>query len=135
MFSLIALLSKDSPLITVDALEAQLSKFFKTERELKFGRARLPFLSADSIDLRWGTWRARLSYEEGPYVVEDSVEISKILGGAAPFDLSAIDRRIRVVFSDDKNQERTNEVIYVMDFLKEIPGVVIFDPQQNNLLT
>jgi hypothetical protein len=73
-------------------------------------------------------------YEEGANIAQDSAEISKIVGSAAPQDLANINRRIRVVFSDDDTRAYTNQTIFLMDFLREIPGTVMFDPQQGDLI-
>lgn len=77
----------------------------------------------------------RVSYEEGPEVTDDACVIQKRLGATAGIDVAGIDRRIRVVFGDDDAQQYTNQVIYLIDFLKGIAGVAIYDPQQNDFLT
>lgn len=133
-FTLYALVSENSPPMTVEALETQLSSFFRSDSSLSIERERLPFSKVASLALRWGNWLVRMVYEEGAQVEDDSVEISKRVGNVAPFDLSSIYRRIRVVFGTDDARKNTNEIIYVIDFLKEVPGVVIFDPRQNDLL-
>lgn len=51
-------------------------------------------------------------------------------GERAPHERSAIDRRIRVGSGDDPGRERTDEIVFVTDFLRAIPGVVIYDPRQ-----
>jgi len=134
IFALYALLSETSPPMTVETLETQLSTFFRSDSALRIQRERLPFSRTDSLALWWGKWLVRVAYEEGAQVQEDSIEISKRVGDVAPFDLSGIYRRVRVVFGADEGRENTNEIIYVIDFLKELPGVVIFDLQQNDLL-
>jgi hypothetical protein len=134
IWSLYALLSDDSPPVTIDALEAQLASFFQGDSALSIERERVPFSKGDSLLLRWGKWGLRINYEEGADVEEDSVEISKRVGDTAPFDLSDISRRIRMVAGTDADREYTNETIEVIDFLRNIPGIVIFDPQQNNIL-
>ena len=133
-FTLYALLSEASPPMTVETLETQLSTFFRNDSALRIQRERLPFSRADSLALWWGNWLVRIAYEEGAQVEEESFEISKRVGNAAPFDLSGIYRRVRVVFGADDARETTNEIIYVIDFLKEVPGVAIFDLLQNDFL-
>ncbi len=51
-----------------------------------------------------------------------------------PAGLSRIRRRIRAVFGDDDSRDRTNEAIEMFRFLTAIPGAVVFDPQQNDIM-
>jgi hypothetical protein len=78
---------------------------------------------------------ARVSYEQGSHVAENSAEISRILGSVAPPNLASIDRRIRVVFGDDPSREYTNQFIVLMTFLCRIKGAIVFDPQQKDIMT
>lgn len=39
-----------------------------------------------------------------------------------------------MVFGNDDEQHYTNQIIYLMDFLREIRGIVVYDPQQNNFV-
>jgi hypothetical protein len=68
-------------------------------------------------------------------VVQDSVDIANVTGSSAPFDVSNIDRRVRLVFSDDEGNEHTNQVLYLFDFLRAKRGAVLFDPQQREFIS
>lgn len=133
MFSLYALLGPDSPEITTDWLAAEFRDSFSRDENFRLSMVRLPFLKEPSVSLRWGSWLARVTYEEGDRVEADSRHIQDVIGGSVPFDVSNVRRRIRVVFSDDEAREFTNEIILVVDVLRAIDGVVLFDPQQNGL--
>ncbi len=84
--------------------------------------------------LRWDLWRIRIAYQEGDAVSEETTQIRKVLGPGAPDQLPGMRRKINVVFGDDNDREYTNQIIYVMDFLRALPGVILFDPQQSNFL-
>lgn len=133
-FSIYALLGNQAPAITNESLASDLQRFFRNEENFTLQFEQMPFAKNKTLALRWGTWLVRVSYEEGAGVVQDSIEIAKIVGSTAPYELSGIDRRIRVVFSDDSTREYTNQIIYLMDFLKEIPTAILFDPQQRDLI-
>jgi len=133
-FSMYALLGDKAPAITNESLATDLKEFFRNEENFSLQFEQIPFAKNKTLALRWGAWLVRVSYEEGANVAQDSADISKIVGSAAPYDISGIAKRIRVVFSDDSTREYTNQIVYLMDFLKEIPAVVIFDPQQRDLV-
>jgi hypothetical protein len=58
-----------------------------------------------------------------------------LLGEDSPaFTQDTVARRIRVVFGDDDGRDFTSEAIEVTGFLTAIPGAVVFDPQQNDLV-
>jgi hypothetical protein len=134
MFSLYALLGEGAPAITTESLGAELQTLFRDEQGFSLQYEQLPFAKHKSVTLRWGTWMARLSYEEGKKVVEDSAEISRTLGAAAPPKLAAIDKRIRAVFADDDAREYTDQTVDLMEFLRNIKGAIVFDPQQKDIL-
>lgn len=133
-FSIYALLGEGAPTFTNESLASDLKHFFRNEENFSIQFEQLPFAKNKTLALRWGTWLVRVSYEEGGNVLQDSAEINKIVGSMVPFNLSGINKRVRVVYSDDNEQEYTNQIIYLMDFLREIPGVVMFDPQQKDLV-
>jgi hypothetical protein len=134
MFSLYALLREGAPAISTESLAAELKSLFRDDTEFSLQYEQLPFAKQKSLTLRWGTWLARLSYEEGKKVIDDSAEISRILGPAAPPKLASIDKRIRAVFGDDAAQEYTNQMICLIDFLCGIKGAIVFDPQQKDIV-
>lgn len=133
-FSVYALLGKESPDLSNESLADELVIFFENQDEFSLQFERLPFSSTQTLALRWDGWLTSVAYEEGEYVRNDSIEIKKILGDKAPNDISQIDKRIRVVFSDDDSLEHTNHIIYVLDFLRGIKGILIFDPTQKDLI-
>lgn len=133
-FSIYALLGEGAPTITNESLALDLKHFFRNEEGFSIQFEQLPFAKNKTLALRWGTWLVRVSYEEGANVLQDSAEINKIVGSAVPYALANINKRIRVVYGDDDAQEYTNQIIYLMDFLREIPGTVMFDPQQKDLV-
>jgi hypothetical protein len=133
-FALCALLGERAPAITNESLASDLRHLFGNEKDFSIEFELLPFAKNRTLALRWGTWLVRVCYEEGTNVAQDSAEINKIVGSTVPYDLSDIPRRIRVVFGNDDTREYENHIICVIDFLRVIPGVVIFDPQQRKLM-
>ena len=120
--------------MTNESLASDLEHFFRSEEHFSIQFEQLPFAKNKNLALRWGNWLARVHYEEGATVVEDSAEISKIVDSTAPSNLASRNRRIRVVFGKDDKREYTNQMIRLMDFLRMIPGTVMSDPQQRDLI-
>ena len=135
MFSLYALLGKNSPPMTNASLAIDLNQYFRNETDFSLKFERLPFAKHDTLALRWGSWLVRVSYDEGDHVKADSATIQAWLGKRSPTDLSTIDRRVRVVFGADEDRVYTNQIIYLMDFLREIEDCVVVDPGKRDLLT
>jgi len=125
-FSIYALLGNTAPIISNESLASDLADYFRNEENFSLQFEQLPFTTNKTLVLVWDKWLVRVSYEQGESVLQDSSEIMKLVGASAPSELAGIDKRIRVVFSDDQKQEHTNQIIYLMDFLREIPGVVMF---------
>jgi hypothetical protein len=134
VFVLYGLLGDASPPFSHEILSRELSRFFSGDERLSVSSRALPFGGRRVVALSWPSWEIRVAYEEGDSVAEDSAEIHRRLGAAAADGLPGIRRRIRAVFGDDDGREYTNETIEMMEFLTAIPGVVVFDPQQNNIL-
>uniref|UniRef100_UPI0019540610 hypothetical protein n=2 Tax=Pseudomonadota TaxID=1224 RepID=UPI0019540610 len=67
-------------------------------------------------------------------IQDESAQIQEILGKRSPRELSGIDRRVRVVFADDNDREYTNQIVDMMQFLQDIEGSIVFDPQKNDLM-
>ncbi|AXV93541.1 hypothetical protein CJO79_21590 (plasmid) [Ralstonia solanacearum] len=111
-----------------------LKQYFQNETDFSLKFERLPFAKHDTLALRWANWLARVSYEEGEQVKDDSAQIQEWLGERAPPALSAIDRRIRLVFGDDEDMTYTNQILYLMDFLRDIEGCVVVDPGKKDLV-
>jgi hypothetical protein len=121
-----AQLADTSPAINADWLMEEVSRHFGPRPGFALKQTTLPFSRSSSVDLASGSWLARLTYEEGEVVVADSIEIQRLTDG----DLNGLEtstRRIRVVFSTDEAGEYVNHAIWVTDFLRSIPGVVLFD--------
>lgn len=133
-FALYALLGPDAPAMTAESLAADLKKHFAAEKALSIDIREEPFSDTPVIALRWGGWGISVTYERDDEVLEDSREIQRLVGAAAPWDVSVVDRRIRAVFGNDASREHTNETIFMMEFLEGVPGALVFDPQQKKLL-
>lgn len=134
-FSIYVLLGEGAPAISNASLASNLKHFFRNEEGFSIQFEQLPFAKSKTLALQWGAWLVRVSYKEGVGVAQDSVEIAKIIGNTAPHNLSGINKRIRLVFGTTDTLEHTNQTIYVMGFLREIAGAVIYDPSRRICLS
>jgi hypothetical protein len=134
VFTLYGLLGKESPPFSDEVLARELGRHFSTDGRVTVSLRPLPFGGRRQVALSWPSWQVNAYYEEGDRVAEDSAEIQRRLGAAAPAGLWRIRRRIRAVFDDDDSRDHTNEAVEMFQFLTAIPGAVIFDPQQNDIM-
>ncbi len=134
MFVLYGLLGDGSPRFSGDILSQELARHFGGDERLSFSLRTLPFGGGQSVVLNWPSWQITAAYEEDDRVAEDSAEIHRRLGAAAPAGLPDIRKRIRAVFGDDDRRQYTNETIRMLEFMTAIPGAVVFDPQQNDIV-
>ena len=132
-FSLYVLLGNEAPTISNELLAKNLIEYFKNEEDFSVKLEQLPFAKDKTVALHWGSWLVRIAYEVGPLVTHDSLEIQSRLQSTIT-DLSKINKRVRLVISDDDEQQYTNQIIYLIDYFKEIHGTVIYDPQHNDIL-
>ncbi|KQV81846.1 hypothetical protein ASD15_31420 [Massilia sp. Root351] len=133
-FSLYGLLTDQSPPFSNESLADKLKAYFREDEKFTLSFEQLPFKKDKTLAIRWDDWLVRASYEEGEAVRNDSIEIQQRTKEFSVTDVSDVDRRIRMVFGSDNEKAYTNEIIYLMQFLGEIDGIVIYDPQQNDFL-
>lgn len=134
LFVLCAFLPDHAPALSSESLAADLKRLFRNEDGFSVSFEKLPFADSPSLILRWDLWQIRVAYEEGDAVREETAQIRKVLGPAAPDQLAGMRRKINVVSGDDNDRRYTNQVIHVMDFLRALPGAILFDPQRSDFL-
>jgi hypothetical protein len=92
-----------------------------------------PFTGEAYLLYRWADWSISVTADRGVDIEEDVKAVRSVVGGAFP---DAHPRgRIRIVFANDETLEYTNHVLWIMDYLREIPGVVIYDESEKSLWT
>lgn len=133
-FSLHAFLPDDVAPMTNASLADDLESCFSHDDRFVLEVERLPFSDNDTLALRWDSWMARVSYEEGDEVIADVVAIQAMAPASPANEMAAFSRRIRVVFGSDDDREHTNEIVLIMVFLQKRSGKFVYDPQQNDFL-
>lgn len=133
-FILLGLLSTDSPELSNELLAEKLIEYFSSQKDFSLEFEEVPLTGDIVLNLRFGEWHATVSYEDDEVVKEDSLEIQNRTANFKVHDVSNIDRRVRVIFGNDDKREYTNETVYLMDFLCNIHGIIVYDPQQNNFM-
>ncbi len=134
MFTLLALLTADSPDVSIETVAEKVQASFGADRGFKLEFETLPFKKDRSVVLRWPGWTARLFCEKGTAVTDDAATITKILGDKTPAGLATATRRIRAVFYDDPQEDYTDEMVELTRLLREMPGALVFDPQRNDIV-
>lgn len=131
-FTIHGLLGDEAPEISNKSLAEDLRKYFRNEPGFSLEFETLPFSSEPTLALYWGDWLVRVSYEEGEEVEKDAKEIQRRTD--SPSDFSKFHRQIRMIFGSDDEKIYTNEIIYLLDYLQQIEGVLVYDPQQNDFV-
>lgn len=134
MFTMLALLMPDAPDVPLESLETTLRALFGRNPGFTLDYETLPFKKTPNIIVRWPGWAVRLFLETGQKAIDDALYIAEILREAAPAGIAQSDRRFRVVFSDDPEEDFIDHMVEIMSMLEEIEGAVVFDPQQNRLM-
>jgi hypothetical protein len=121
-FELYGLLGEDAPDITLDSLASYLVQFFSRTDGFQLEREEDPFSPSErNLHLTWNEWWTRVFLESGPDVLADSAAIAESATQDRQEKIGRIDR-LRVLCADDENQEHTNHVIFMMDFLGRFPA-------------
>ncbi len=137
LFNMLALLPEDAPDVSIDTLADKVQARFGGDAAFRLEYEVLPFNTERNLMLRWQGWSARLireTAEDDEQVADDSAEIARILGAAAPAGIADCTRRIRAVFHDDPDEQYIDEMVEIMALLEGLEGAVVFDPQQNKLM-
>lgn len=134
MFTMLALLAVDFPDVSIESLAEKAQASFGADRGFRFEFETLPFKKDRSLTLRWPGWTARLFCEQGAKVTDDTAEITRILGDRTPPALPTATRRVRAVFYEDPQDEYTEQMVELTRMLRELPGALVFDPQQNDIV-
>jgi len=134
VWSVYALLTDEAPPIDTAWLMQECTDVFGL-RGCTIRQYLLPFTRWPSVDLRWGDWLARLTYEKSEAVLADARTIRELVrdelpDGASAAAIGRCDRRIRVVFGDDPGRDYTNHMIEILGLLEDIPGALLFDAER-----
>jgi hypothetical protein len=134
-FVLYALLSEQAPPLSAESLMTRANVAFAKSKGFSSKLESLPFSDEKSVRLQWSDgWSANLTCSAGAEVRNDSKEIARRLAEAAPPGLERIDRRVHAFFADDPDRSHTTQMVDVMQFLEDIDGALVFDPQKNKLM-
>lgn len=134
-FSLYCLIDKSSKDLSLELLAEQLRECFSKTDGFSLEYEEDPFDSSEKhLLLSWGEWWTRVFYETGQHVVDDSREIANYVDSDRADEVSTINRRIVVRFADDDSRSYTNHAILMMDYLEDMPNIIIFNPQKNTFV-
>lgn len=95
---------------------------------LSVDQATHPFTKREYLVSRWPQWGFTVHLEAGTDVASDAKFVQSVAAGA--FQEGLPDRRVRLVFGDDPMMDFTNHILWVVDELRTIPGVFVYDEKQ-----
>ncbi|MBE9913712.1 hypothetical protein G8C92_06675 [Paenibacillus donghaensis] len=130
-----AYLVKSSNPYSHERLSSELSAYFdfETKNGLEIGVSANPFTSEKYLILRWPGWNFSAHFETGRNVAADANYIASVIKDCPP-EIKDCSERIRFVFSPDEGRDFTNHIIWAIDYLSEIPGAIIFDESQKDII-
>lgn len=133
MFAIHAFISSDQDAYPLGSLETALSNLLAGQDDIgpEVSYSTLPFSNEPRLLYRWPTWNFSVTSDQGEQVASDADFVAQTCG--AVFASGRPTHRIRVVFAQDSSLDFTNHVIWIMDWLKEIPGIVIYDETRKSL--
>lgn len=127
-FSLYCLINENSNRFSIEFFKKELKKYFSKMEGLSLSYEEDPFDSSNiHLLLSWEGWWIRFFYETGQHVIDDSVEVAKHAKKNLSSEISSIDKRIIVRFADDESKIYTNHIILMIDYLQDIPNIIIFN--------
>lgn len=131
-FNMLGLIIDKETEFTVADLKEKFTTYFSNTVDFSIEYEEAQFDGDEkNLVLRWGDWWTRVFYETGSYVHDDSIEIAEVMVQKCSIDgLSDVDKRIRVLFFDDNDKKYTNEILYIIEFLEDLPGVIVYDPNR-----
>ena len=126
MLTLHAFITSADDVQPLEALEPKLTGLFQGEHSARpdVSSSNLPFRNVPRLLYHWPTWSFSVTCESGSEVAADAAlaqEAGAEFPGGPPVN------RIRVVFAHDESQLFTNHIIWIADWLKEIPSAVVYD--------
>ena len=133
MFALHAFITSDQDAYPLAILETALSTLLAGQDDIgpEVSYSTLPFSNQPRLLYRWPTWNFSVTSDQGEQVAADADFVAQTCGAVFPGGRPT--HRIRVVFAQDSSRDFTNHIIWIMDWLKEIPGVVLYDETSKSL--
>ena len=115
--------------ISNESLRCDLKKIFRFNHSIDFSIQVLPFVKSKELHLLWDKkWGVGFSIDEPPLAIENYY----FLNSSSNINVD-IDRQLKISFGVDFNREYTNEVIFILEYIEKINGVVIFDSNKKLL--
>lgn len=126
MFSIHAYISA-TDVLPLEILKQNLAGLFQDPHSAppEISSNPLPFGGEPRLIFLWPTWNFSVSCESGEAVENDAAFCSRESGVVFLSDLPV--HRLRFVFADDVERDFTNHILWIVDWLKEIPSAVVFD--------
>ena len=83
-----------------------------------------------------GEWSAYIWLQRGQHIQQqNAAQVDHATNRClSPEAVRNSDMRVRVLLSDDPGNEFTNPAIELLDFLGKLPGSIVFDPVQNEIV-
>jgi len=133
MFALHAFITSDQDAYPLATLETAFSKLLagQGDEAPEISYSTLPFSKQPRLLYRWPTWNFSVTSDQGEQVASDADFVAQTCG--AVFAGGRPTHRIRVVFAQDSSLDFTNHIVWIMDWLKEIPNVVLYDETSKSL--
>lgn len=133
MFTLHAFIPADTIFHSLEIVERELTGLLQrvSPPPLEKSFDTLPFSNEPRLLYRWATWSFSVICEKGQRVAADAEVVERETG--CSFSPGLPVNRIRIVFGQDKGCLFTNHIIWITDWLKEIPEAVVYDEASKSL--
>jgi hypothetical protein len=131
-----AYLEKSSDPYSYERLAAELASYFdnETKNGMTIGSSANPFTKKKYAIFRWPGWSFSAHFEAGENVTKDAEYVLNTIKSCPPTFKDRTER-IRLVFSADESRDFTNHIIWAIEYLEAIPGAILFDETQKDIVS
>jgi hypothetical protein len=131
---MIAFLTTDRP-ASLEELAEGVREWFSKDREMVISFDMAPFGIGEHIVLNWDDWYLRFYFEMHEDVAIQAQDVATRLASDRPNQqaIANCTRRIRIVATDEPKPDHITQHIIATEFLQQLPGSVMYDPNRDEL--
>jgi hypothetical protein len=131
---MIAFLTAEEP-ASLEELSVGVRDWFSKDDEIAISFDTAPFGIGEHIVLNWDDWYLRFYLEAHEDVALQAQDVAARLAAGRP-DREAIatcTRRVRIAATDELEPDHLTQHIMATEFLQQLPGSVMYDPNRDEL--
>ena len=131
---MIAFLTTDEPKSLAELADG-VRDWFARDEEMIMSFDTAPFGIGEHIVLNWDSWYLRFYFETHEEVADQAQDVAARLAvdRADQRAIANCARRVRIVATDEPEPDHITQHIMATEFLQQLPGCVMYDPNRDEL--